>query len=82
MYIHRYVSSCVGLSSSHVYIPTAIQIHVEHPAVVEEGATVEDIEQAALEAERMAQEAQKRAADLRQRARRARRSLTPKEDSD
>jgi Mg2+ and Co2+ transporter CorA len=55
---------------------------VEHTAVVEEGASVEDIEQAALEAERMAQEAQRRAAELREKLQRARRSITPKEDSD
>ena len=63
-----------------VNLPTAatssnVQIHVEE----EEGATPEDIEQAALEAERMAQEAQRRAAELREKAEQARRSLTPKE---
>ena len=66
----------------YFHVPTAVQIHVEHTAVVEEGASVEDIEQAALEAERMAQEAQRRAAELREKLQRARRSITPKEDSD
>ena len=50
---------------------------------VEEGASLEDIEQAALEAERMAEEAQRRAAQLREKAKQARRvSYTSSKNGD
>ena len=50
--------------------------------LVEEHTHLEEMEQAALQAEQRAKEAQRKAAPLRERAQIARRSLTPKEDSD
>ena len=49
---------------------------------MEEHTSVEEMEQAALQAEQRAKEAQRKAAQLRERAQIARRSFTPKEDSD
>ena len=65
------VSSTGSYSTS-----SGIQIHVE------EHTSLEEMEQAALQAEQRAKEAQRKAAQLRERAQIARRSFTPKEDSD
>ena len=62
---------CVSAATS-----SGIQIHVE------EHTSLEEMEQAALQAEQRAKEAQRKAAQLRERAQIARRSFTPKEDSD
>ena len=62
---------CVSAATS-----SGIQIHVE------EHTSLEEMEQAALQAEQRAKEAQSTATQLRERAQIARRSLTPKEDSD
>ena len=62
---------CVSAATS-----SGIQIHVD------EHTSLEEMEQAALQAEQRAKEAQSTAAQLRERAQIARRSLTPKEDSD
>ena len=67
----RTLCVCVSAATS-----SGIQIHVE------EHTSLEEMEQAALQAEQRAKEAQSTAAQLRERAQIARRSLTPKEDSD